>query len=191
MFRDDEAKYVVASVAVAWIIAILIGCYEIFINRADSVPATVVAVIIGAAGATGFTLLLIGTWEVLSMLARRINERRLDEAREEGVEKGVELGVEKGRKEGREQGRAEGREEGRAEGRAEGREQGREEGLEQGREEGLEQGREEGRAEGREEGLEQGRAEGLEQGRAEGRQRLREWYANLPPESQDQVLPPI
>ena len=90
MFRDDEIKYVVASVVAAWIIAILVGYYEIFINRADSVPATVVAVMIGAAGATGFTLLLVGTWEVFSMLARRINERRLAEAREEGVEKGRE-----------------------------------------------------------------------------------------------------
>ena len=86
MFRDDEVKYVVASVVSAWIIATLVGYYEIFINRADSVPATVVAVMIGAAGATGFTLLLIGTWEVLSMLARRMNERRLAEAREEGRE---------------------------------------------------------------------------------------------------------
>jgi type VI protein secretion system component VasK len=86
MFRDDEVKYVVASVVLAWIIAILVGYYEIFINRADSVLATVVSVIIGAAGATGFTLLLVGTWEVFSMLARRINERRLAEAREEGRE---------------------------------------------------------------------------------------------------------
>ena len=123
MFRDDEIKYVVASVVLAWIIAILVGYYEIFINRADSVPATAVAVMIGAAGATGFTLLLVGTWEVFSMLARRINERRLGEAREEGIEigmekgieMGVEIGVEKGRAEGREEGRVEGREEGRAE----------------------------------------------------------------------------
>ena len=86
MFRDYEVKYVVASVVAAWILTILVGYYEVFINRADSVPATVVAVIIGAAGATGFTLLLVGTWEVLSMLARRINERRLAEAREEGRE---------------------------------------------------------------------------------------------------------
>lgn len=101
MFRDDEVRYVVASVLLAWAIAVLIGYYEIFINRADSVPATVVAAIIGAAGAIGFTLLLVGTWEVFSMLARRINERRLAEARQEGeevgVEKGIEIGVEKGR----------------------------------------------------------------------------------------------
>ena len=90
MFRDDEIKYVVASVVLAWIIAVLVGYYEIFINRADSMPATAVAVMIGAASATGFTLLLVGTWEVFSMLARRINERRLAEAREEGMEKGRE-----------------------------------------------------------------------------------------------------
>ncbi len=86
MFRDDEVRYVVASVLLAWAIAVLIGYYEIFINRADSVSATAVAAIIGAAGATGFTLLLVGTWEVFSMLARRINERRLAEARQEGRE---------------------------------------------------------------------------------------------------------
>ena len=47
------------------------------------------------------------------MLARRINERRLGEAREEGIEigmvKGIEIGVEKGREEGRVEGREEGR----------------------------------------------------------------------------------
>ena len=47
MFRDDEIKYVVASVVLAWIIAVLVGYYEIFINRADSMPATAVAVMIG------------------------------------------------------------------------------------------------------------------------------------------------
>ena len=105
MFRDDEIKYVVASVALAWAITVLIGYYEIFINRADSVPATVVAAVIGAAGATGFTLLLVGTWEVFSMLARRMNERRLGEAREEGIEIGMEKGIEKGIEIGVEKGR--------------------------------------------------------------------------------------
>ncbi len=86
MFRDDEIKYVVASVALAWAIAIVLTVYEIFLNRTDSVLQMGVALVAGMAAAVGATLLLLGTWEVFSMLARRINERRLAEARQEGRE---------------------------------------------------------------------------------------------------------
>ena len=85
MFRDYEIKYVAISVCLAWIIAILLGSYEIFINRSDSGLQTVVAVAFGMAAATGITLLLVGTWEVLMVLARRLNERRLAEARKEAL----------------------------------------------------------------------------------------------------------
>ena len=85
VFRDYESKYVAISVCLAWIIAILLGSYEIFINRSDSGLQTVVAVAFGMAAATGITLLLVGTWEVLMVLARRLNERRLAEARKEAL----------------------------------------------------------------------------------------------------------
>ena len=86
MFRDNELRYVLASVLLAWTIAILLGAYEIFIDRADTVLETVVAVITGAAAATGMTVLIVATGEVFMVLYRRVNERRLAVAREEGRE---------------------------------------------------------------------------------------------------------
>ena len=86
MFRDNELRYVLDSVLLAWTIAILLGAYEIFIDRADTVLETVVAVITGAAAATGMTVLNVATGEVFMVLYRRVNERRLAVAREEGRE---------------------------------------------------------------------------------------------------------
>ena len=103
MFRDNELRYVLASVLLAWTTAFLLGAYEMFIDRADTVLETVVAVITGAAAATGMTVLVVATGEVFMVLYRRVNERRLAAAREEGVEEGIEKGVEKGREEGREE----------------------------------------------------------------------------------------
>ena len=102
MFRDNELRYVLASVVLAWTIAILLGAYEIFIDRADTVLETVVAVITGAAAATGMTVLVVATGEVFMVLYRRVNERRLAAARQEGVEEGIEKGIEKGMEKGRE-----------------------------------------------------------------------------------------
>ena len=90
-----------ASVAFAWLIAALLGAYEVFVNLEDTVVGTVVAVATGMAAATGITLLIIATVEVFMVLYRRVNERRLAAAREEGVEEGIEKGVEKGREEER------------------------------------------------------------------------------------------
>jgi type VI protein secretion system component VasK len=86
VFRDNELRYVLASVLLAWTIAILLGAYEIFVDRADTVLETVVAVITGAAAATGMTVLVVATGEVFMVLYRRVNERRLAAAREEGRE---------------------------------------------------------------------------------------------------------
>ncbi|MCX6106121.1 MAG: hypothetical protein NTY08_09850, partial [Proteobacteria bacterium] len=71
----------------------------------------------------------------------------LDEARDEGLQKGRE------------------------EGRDEGLQKGRDEGLQKGRDEGLQKGREEGRDEGLQKGREEGRDEGLQKGRNEGAQK--------------------
>ena len=83
MFRDYELRYVIASVALAWLITILLATYEIFINRSDTGLQTAVASAVGMAVATGITLLLVGTWEVFMVLARRLNERRLADAKKE------------------------------------------------------------------------------------------------------------
>ena len=84
MFRDHEIRYVVASVALAWLITILLASYEIFINRSDTGLQMAVASAVGMAVATGITLLLVATWEIVMVLARRLNERRLAEANKEG-----------------------------------------------------------------------------------------------------------
>ena len=98
MFRDYELRYVIASVAIAWLITILLATYEIFINRSDTGLQTAVASAVGMAVATGITLLLVGTWEVFMVLARRLNERRLADAKEEGKEEGREEGRDDERK---------------------------------------------------------------------------------------------
>ena len=89
MFRDYEIRYVVASVALAWLITILLASYEIFINRSDTGLQTAVASAVGMAVATGITLLLVATWEVIMVLVRRLNERRLAEAEKKGREEGL------------------------------------------------------------------------------------------------------
>ena len=84
MFRDSETRYVIVSVAVAWVITILLAAYEIFINRSDTGLQTAVASAVGMAIATGITLLLVATWEVFMVLVRRYNARRLADAKKEG-----------------------------------------------------------------------------------------------------------
>ena len=87
MFRDYEIRYLATSVLVAWILTIALAAYEIFANRTDTVPETGVAVYMGAAASTGVTLLVVATVEVFMVLYRRINERLLADARQEGEEK--------------------------------------------------------------------------------------------------------
>ena len=92
MFRDYEIRYVAASVLIAWALTITLAAYEIFADRTDTVPETAVTVFIGAAASTGVTLLVVATVEVFMVLYRRVNERLLANAREEGEEIGVERG---------------------------------------------------------------------------------------------------
>ena len=91
MFRDYETRYVIVSVAVAWLITILLAAYEIFINRSDTGLQTAVASAVGMAIATGITLLLVATWEVFMVLVRRYNARRLADAKKEGKEEGLKI----------------------------------------------------------------------------------------------------
>lgn len=49
----------------------------------------------------------------------------------------------------------------------------------------------EARQEGREEGLVKGLEQGVGKGREYERERLREWYANLPPEVKEKLPPPF
>ena len=86
MFKDHETAYVVASVSLAWIFTILLATYEIGFNTADSELEATVAIAYGVAAAAGLTLLTIGTFEVIMVLARRREKRLLEQARREAQE---------------------------------------------------------------------------------------------------------
>ena len=83
MFKDHETAYVVASVSLAWIFTILLAAYEIGFNTADSKLETTVAIAYGVAAAAGLTLLAVGTFEMIMVLARRREQRLLEQARRE------------------------------------------------------------------------------------------------------------
>ncbi len=84
MFKDHETAYVVASVSVAWVFTFLLSAYEIGIKTTDTGLETTVAVAYGVAAAVGLTLLAVGTFEVIMVLARRREKRLLEQAKEEG-----------------------------------------------------------------------------------------------------------
>ena len=84
MFKDHETAYVVASVSVAWIFTVLLSAYEIGIKTTDTKLETAVAVAYGVAAAVGLTLLAVGTFEVIMVLARRREKRLLEQDKEEG-----------------------------------------------------------------------------------------------------------
>lgn len=86
VFRDHETSYVVASVSVAWISTVLLLAYEIGIKTTDTKLETTVAVAYGVAAAVGLTLLTVGTFEVIMVLARRREQRLLEQARREKEE---------------------------------------------------------------------------------------------------------
>ena len=86
MFKDHETAYVVASVGLAWIFTILLAAYEIGFNTKDTNLETTVAIAYGVAAAAGLTLLTVGTFEVIMVLARRREKRLLEQARREAQE---------------------------------------------------------------------------------------------------------
>ena len=86
MFKDPETAYVFASVCLAWIFTILLATYEIGLNTSDSKLETTVAIAYGVAAAVGITLLTVGTYEVIMVLARRREQRLLEQARHEREE---------------------------------------------------------------------------------------------------------
>ena len=87
MFKDHETAYVVAYVILAWVYTALFSIYEIFLE-ALNIPGLATTISIGRdmGGAVGMTLLTVGTWEVLMVLAKRWEkrweERRGEEARQ-------------------------------------------------------------------------------------------------------------
>ena len=90
MFKDHETAYVVASVSLAWIFTVLLAAYEVGIKTSDSKLETTVAAAYGVAAAVGITLLTVGTFEVIMVLARRREKRLVEQAREEGRREALE-----------------------------------------------------------------------------------------------------
>ena len=86
MFKDHETAYVVASVSVAWLFTVLLSVYEIGIKTTDTKLETTVAVAYGVAAAVGLTLLTVGTFEVIMVLAKRLEKRLMEQARKEAKE---------------------------------------------------------------------------------------------------------
>ena len=86
MFKDHETAYVVASVSLAWIFTVLLAAYEVGIKTSDSKLETTVAAAYGVAAAVGITLLTVGTFEVIMVLARRREKRLVEQARREAQE---------------------------------------------------------------------------------------------------------
>ena len=92
MFRDHETAYVIASVSLAWLFTLTLVAYEVFVNTADTRMQTAAAAAYGVGDAVGMTLLAVGTWEVIMVLARRREKRLAEQARQEGLEQGLEQG---------------------------------------------------------------------------------------------------
>ena len=86
MFKDHETAYVTASVSLLWLYTIALAAYEIGFNRTDSDLETAVAVAYGVGAAVGLTLLTVGTFEIIMVLAKRFEKRLLERVRREAKE---------------------------------------------------------------------------------------------------------
>ena len=103
MFRDHESTYLIASVALVWLLTGVGVWYEIDYKDIDSPVETVAAILGWVSSAIAVTVLILATVEVAMIFAERYRARRFEEGHEAGREKGRE----EGRKEGREEGRRE------------------------------------------------------------------------------------
>lgn len=84
VFRDDEAKYLVASVVIALCVVGWTAWYEIAHVNSDSILDTVTAIGQGISVAVAVAILSLASWEAAMVVARRINERRDRAKVEEG-----------------------------------------------------------------------------------------------------------
>ena len=76
VFRDDEAKYLIASVVIALCVVGWTAWYEIAYVDRDSIPNTVTAIGQGISVAVAVAILSLASWETAMVIARRINARR-------------------------------------------------------------------------------------------------------------------
>ena len=99
MFRDHDARYLLLSVFIATCGFGLTLWYELGVADSDSPIETAVGIGQGVSAAVAIAIFILAWWEVIMVIARRINERRDRTMLERGREEGREEGREKGREE--------------------------------------------------------------------------------------------
>ena len=89
VFRDHDARYLVLSVLIATCVCGFTLWYEIGVADSDSLIETAVAIGQGISAAVAIAIFILAWWEVIMVIARRINERRdramLEKGREEAT----------------------------------------------------------------------------------------------------------
>ena len=83
MFRDHEAKYLLASVLIALCVVGWTAWYEVFHVDRNSFPDTVTAIGQGISASVAVAILILASSETVLVIARRINERRDRSIRED------------------------------------------------------------------------------------------------------------
>ena len=84
MFRDHEAKYLLASVFIALCVVGWTAWYEVVHVDRNSFPDTVTSIGQGVSASVAVAILSLASWETAMVIARRINERRDRAKIEEG-----------------------------------------------------------------------------------------------------------
>ena len=84
LFRDHEAKYLLASVFIALGVIGWTAWYEVVHVDRDSFPHTITAIGQGVSASVAVAILSLASWETAMVIARRINERRDRAKIEEG-----------------------------------------------------------------------------------------------------------
>ncbi len=88
MFRDHEVRYLVLSVVIALSVSGWILWYEIAVEDADSLPATITAIGHGVSAAVAVAIFTLAGWEVIMVIAKRLREREAERLRQEGIQEG-------------------------------------------------------------------------------------------------------
>ena len=76
LFRDYEAKYLLASVLIALCVIGWTAWYEIAYVERDSLSDTIATIGNGISVAVAVAILSLASWETVMVIARRINSRR-------------------------------------------------------------------------------------------------------------------
>ncbi len=88
MFRDHEAQYLIASVAIASGVIGWLLWHEIAVIDTDSLAETITALVYGVGGAIAVSIFTLAAWEVTMVIAKRLREREREKAHQEGRQEG-------------------------------------------------------------------------------------------------------